>query len=515
MAKVRFNRQSYRQQGLAHARFFSHARFFARARFFAHAKFEKNTKFGEELLKYHHEQYVDKAHRRPDLYLKGNENKHAHDNRLRRNIPFVYSNEVKNLAELKGNPFTLVNVKNENDESFGVATFNPYSLITARIISTNALFSVNVNFFVERLKKALAWRSKMVEGGKRVNWGGGLSTNEASKSGVAPTGGIPSKDTAISPIGEIPPNQNYPLSEVPLLPSDTSYRLINGEGDNIPGLIIDRYHDYVSIQHLTLGMELLAATINEAVMEVLNPKVILFRNDNKERLNERLHIYKKIVHGKLPEQVILKENNCFFFIDMLNSPNTGWFHNRRHLRQLISDYAYDKKVLDLFSYVGSFGIQCSKKGKAKKVLCVEKDRKFTNLAEESAYMNNLRNKDIEFVCSDAITFLENCKELFDIVILDPPNLIPTSKFISSGSQRYLHIIRLATNCISSNGLLLIIFSNKLCSYQDHINIINESFVDSNRTVKIVGQGRGSPDHPANLSLYQFSDFYWFLLQLCP
>ncbi|GAB69282.1 hypothetical protein PCYB_147100 [Plasmodium cynomolgi strain B] len=440
--KIKFNRQRCRQHAAA------------QFRFFAHAKFEKNTKFGEELLKYHHEQYVDKAHTRPDLYLKGNENKHAHDNRLRRNIPFVYSNEVKNIGELKGNPLTLVNVKNENDESFGVATFNPYALITARIISTNALFSVNVNFFVERMKKALAWRS-----------------------------------------------------------NDTSYRLINGEGDNLPGLIIDRYHDYIVIQHLTLGMELLAATINEAVMEVLNPKAILFRNDNKERLNERLHIYKKIVHGKLPEQVMLTENGCFFFIDMLSSPNTGWFHNRRHLRQLLSDYAYDKKVLDLFSYVGCFGIQCSKKGKAKKVLCVEKDSKFTQLAKKSASLNNLTNKDIEFVCSDAITFLENCKELFDIVILDPPNLIPKSKFIMSGEKRYVQLISLAKNCVSSNGLLLIIFSTKLCSYQDHINMINESFVDSNRTVKIVGQGRASPDHPANLSLYLFADFYWFLLQL--
>ncbi|KJP87620.1 hypothetical protein AK88_02788 [Plasmodium fragile] len=487
MAKIKFNRQSCRQHALAYFRLFSHV------------KFEKNTKFGEELLKYHHEQYVDKVHTRPDLYLKSNENKHAHDNRLKRNIPFVYSNEVQNLAALKGNPLTLVNVKNENEESFGVATFNPYALITARIISTNALFSVNVNFFVERMKKALAWRSKVVEGGKRANWGGGLiQSNET---------------TATPPIGEIPPNESGPPPEVPLLPSDTSYRLINGEGDNIPGLIIDRYHDYVSIQHLTLGMELLAGTINEAVMEVLNPKAIIFRNDNKERLNEKLHIYKKLVYGKLPEQVMLTENNCFFFINMLNSPNTGWFHNRRHLRQLISDYAYDKKVLDLFSYVGCFGIQCSKKGKAKKVLCVEKDSKFTQLAKESAYLNNLTNKKIEFVCSDAITFLQNSKELFDIIILDPPNLIPTSKFIMSGTKRYIQLINLAKNCVSSNGLLLIIFSTKLCSYQDHINIINEAFVDSNRTVKIVGQGRASPDHPANLSLYLFADFYWFLLQI--
>ncbi|CAG9472537.1 conserved Plasmodium protein, unknown function [Plasmodium vivax] len=465
-------------------------------RSFANAKFQKNTKFGEELLKYHHEQYVDKAHSRPDLYLKGSENKHAHDKRLRRNIPFVYSNEVKNLGELKGKPLTLVNVKNENEESFGVATFNPYALITARIISTNALFSVNVNFFVERMRRALAWRSKVVEGGRRANWGGGL------------TGGERPNVCEVTNLGG-----GLTAGEPPLLPSDTCYRLINGEGDNLPGLIIDRYHDYVAIQHLTLGMELLAATINEALLEVLNPKAILFRNDNKERLNERLQIYKKIAHGKLPEQVMLTENDCFFFIDMINSPNTGWFHNRRHLRQLLSDYAYDKKILDLFSYVGSFGIQCAKKGKAKKVLCVEKDSKFTQLAKKSAYLNNLTSSDIEFVCSDAIAFLENCKELFDIIILDPPNLIPKSNLILSGTKRYIQLIQLAKNYVSSNGLLLIIFSTKLCSYQDHINMINESFVDSNRTVRIVGQGRASPDHPADLSLYLFADFYWFILQL--
>lgn len=198
---------------------------------------------------------------------------------------------------------------------------------------------------------------------------------------------------------------------------------------------------------------------------------------------------------------------------MINSPNTGWFHNRRHLRQLLSDYAYDKKILDLFSYVGSFGIQCAKKGKAKKVLCVEKDSKFTQLAKKSAYLNNLTSSDIEFVCSDAIAFLENCKELFDIIILDPPNLIPKSNLILSGTKRYIQLIQLAKNYVSSNGLLLIIFSTKLCSYQDHINMINESFVDSNRTVRIVGQGRASPDHPADLSLYLFADFYWFILQL--
>ncbi|GAW83828.1 hypothetical protein, conserved [Plasmodium gonderi] len=499
-------------------------------KFFSSTKYEKNTKFrGEEFYKYHHEQYVDKVHLRPDLYLKDNEDKHAHDNRLKRNMPFVYSNEVKNLEELKACPLTLVNVKNTNNESFGVATFNPYSLITARVISTNALFPVNINFFIERIKNSLLWRNKIINGEKKVkryNTTLGIATHTLDDISIEKTKVITKgDDVRMNPSVGIPraqPNDHASLGIYKNntnahcietdLDSNMCYRLINSEGDNIPGLIIDRYDKYISIQHLTVGMELLSCNINEAIIELLNPKAIIFRNDNKERLNEKLEIYKKVVYGKLPEQVMLTENECFFLINLMNSPNTGWFFNRRNLRNLLSHYAYDKKILDMFSYVGSFGIQCSKMGKAKKVVCVEKDNKFVQLAKESAYLNNLTNG-VEFICSDAITFLKNCNELFDIIILDPPNLIPKSKFIESGSKRYIQLINLAQNYITANGLMLIIFTTKLCSYQDHIKIINESFVHTNKTVKIVGQGRASPDNPANLSLYLFADFYWFLLQL--
>ncbi|CRH02881.1 conserved Plasmodium protein, unknown function [Plasmodium relictum] len=470
------------------------------------SKFEKNTKFREELYKYHYEQYIDNVNLRPDLYLKNAEENNIHDKRIKRNVPFVYSNEVKNLEELKTNPLTLVNVKNMNNESFGVATFNPYSLISARIINQNSLFSININFFIEKIKNALLWRNKIVKN-ETDNMSNSISHQ------ITPSANITIDTTSNDKNNNIANdnNTNENIHNYPILNSSHCYRLINSEGDSIPGLIVDRFDDYISIQHLTLGCEMLACNINDALIELLKPKGIIFRNDNKERLNEKLEIYKKVIYGKVPDKVTLIENNCFFIIDLIDSPNTGWFFNRKDLRNLLCQYSYQKNVLDLFSYVGSFGIQCSKIGKAKKVVCVEKYKNFVQLAKKSANLNNINN--IEFLCSDSLNFLENCNQLFDIIILDPPNLIPKSQFLKSGSRRYINLINLAQNYVTSNGLLLIIFTTKLFSYQDYINIINKSFINVNKKVKIVGQGRASPDNPVNLSLYLFSDFYWFILQL--
>ncbi|CAD2106070.1 conserved Plasmodium protein, unknown function [Plasmodium vinckei brucechwatti] len=474
-------------------------------------KYEKNTKFKDELYKYHYEPYIDNANSRPCLYLKDDEENVFYDKKLKKNFPFIYSNQVKNIDEIKQSSLTLVNIKNNKNESFGVATFNPYSLITARIISTNHLFTINIHFFIERIKQSLLWRSKIINGELALK----------------------KKIYQAFPINNSEPNQTLQMnkednthtlisqSSYPQLNSNNCYRLINCEGDNIPGLIIDRYDDIISIQHLTLGCEMMACNINDAIIELLNPKAIIFRNDNKERLNEKLEIYKKVIYGKISEQVILNENGCFFLIDLINSPNTGWFFNRKHLRNIISNYACQKTVLDLFSYVGSFGIQCLKNGKAMHVTCVEKDKNFVQLAKQSAIINNIpqpsmennEQSNIEFICLDAITFLKNCNKLYDIIILDPPNLIPKSKFIESGTNKYIDLINLAQNYVTPNGLILIIFTTKLLSYQNYINIINTSFHQTKKSAKIVGQGRASPDHPANLSLYQFSDFYWFLLQV--
>lgn len=479
-------------------------------------KFEKNTKFHEQLYKYHFKHYIDNVSTRPDLYIKDAEvsEKNPFDKRLKRNMPFVYSNEVKNIEDLKKNPLTLVNLKNNNNESFGVATFNPYALITARIINYNSLFSINIYFFIEKIKSALLWRSKIVEQEARdvdSKYTPALLMEKENKLMINDEcTKKQSKDEMshnINSEGNFNKNCSYPL-----LNSRFCYRLVNAEGDNLPGLIIDRYDDYISIQHLTLGCEMLACIINDAVVELLKPKAILFRNDNKERLHEKLELYKKKIYGEVQEKVLLVENNCMFLINLLYSPGTGWFYNRRNVRKYVCQFCVNKNILDVFSYVGSFGIQCSKMGKAKNVVCVEKNEQFLQMAKESAALNNVTN--IEFICDDALMFLKKCKTLYDIVILDPPNLIPKSSMLESGSQRYIDLINLAQNCVATNGLLHIIFTSKLCSYQDYINLINKAFKNTNKIVKIVGQGRASPDNPVHLSLYNFSDFYWFLLQVC-
>ncbi|ETB62021.1 hypothetical protein YYC_01766 [Plasmodium yoelii 17X] len=473
-------------------------------------KYEKNTKFKEELYKYHYEPYVDNPNSRPCLYLKDDEENVFYDKKLKKNFPFIYSNQVKNIEEIKQSSLTLVNIKNNKNELFGVATFNPYALITARIISTNYLFTINIHFFIERIKQSLLWRSKMING--EIALKEKFDQTFLSDQNLPINNNAPNQILQMNKEDNINTNPLISQYSYPQLNSNNCYRLINSEGDHIPGLIIDRYDDIISIQHLTVGCEMMACNINDAIIELLNPKAIIFRNDNKERLNEKLEIYKKVIYGKISEHVILNENGCFFIIDLINSPNTGWFFNRKHLRNIISNYACQKNVLDLFSYVGSFGIQCLKNGKAMHVTCVEKDKHFVQLAKQSAIINNEQNN-IEFICLDAITFLKNCNKLFDIIILDPPNLIPKSKFIESGTKKYIDLINLTQNYVTPNGLILIIFTTKLLSYQNYINIINTSFHQSKKSAKIVGQGRGSPDHPVNLSLYQFSDFYWFLLQV--
>ena len=264
----------------------------------------------------------------PELRLKKNE-----DRRLRAGHAWVYSNEVDTkktpLKEFSAGQWC--HVTNARGRVLGTAYVNPNTLICARLVSRFEKQVLTIDVLIEKIEAALSIREM--------------------------------------------------LFSVPC------YRLIFGEGDFLPGLVVDRYHDILVVQITTAGMDNIQDDIIEALSSVIKPKTILLRNDSGSRKLEGLELYSKTVLGNLPELVELEENNTRFVTSLEQGQKTGWFYDHRLNRQRTQQYVKDKRVLDVFSYVGGWGVEALQAG-AKEVTCVDASGFALGLAEQSAALNN-------------------------------------------------------------------------------------------------------------------------------
>ena len=373
------------------------------------------------------------------LTLKRNE-----DKRVRAGHLWVFSNEVDTAKSPLRNyqPGEQVVVLDDRGKSLGVAYVNPHSLIFARIVSRSTQYELNQSLITHRLNIALALRQRCFP-------------------------------------------QPY-------------YRLVFGESDYLPGLVVDRFGDHLVAQITTLGMENCKDDIVAALDKVLQPRSILFRNDAGIRELEGLEPYVETVKGETPATLDLEENATRFEFNPVSGQKTGWFYDHRSNRARLCQYVKGLRVLDVFSYIGGWGVQAAKAGAAQ-VVCVDSSQSALEQLLANARLNECEDK-IKTLKDDAFTALKSlheAKEQFDVVILDPPAFIKRKKDHKEGLTAYMRANQLAMQLLSRDGLLL----SASCSYHLKTRELTDSVMKAARHLdlgaQIIEQGHQAPDHPVH------------------
>lgn len=284
-----------------------------------------------------------------------------------------------------------------------------------------------------------------------------------------------------------------------LFPDDntTAYRLVNGEGDLLPGLIIDVYSDVLVIQLSTLGMDRLRSWIVDLLIRKLNPRVIYEKSLLPSREEEGLTPQQSLLYGPETETVEIIENGLKFAVSLTEGQKTGFFLDHREMRQWIRSLAKGKRVLNCFSYTGAFSIYALAGG-AFYVDSVEISAKANETAGRNVSLNGFSSDKAQFHTMDVFQFLRESPMNYDLVILDPPAFAKRKKDVIAACRGYKDINRIAIQKMPPESLLL----TASCSY--HVDetlfqqVLFQAAVEAGRVVKILGYHRLASDHPINL-----------------
>lgn len=370
---------------------------------------------------------------------------------------WIFSNEIDNTATpLKSfQSGQIVQVVSARDQVLGLATLNPQCLLCARILTRNPQEKIDVDFFIERIKQALSLRENFY--------------------------------------------------------AKPFYRLIYSEGDNLSGLIVDRYNNTLVAQMNTAGMQAQSENIISALKTVLNPVRIILRNDSSYRLIENLSQENKIVFGD-DQDIFLEENDTQFSAPALDGQKTAWFYDHRNNRAELIKWVQGKRVLDVYSYLGGWGIEAAKHG-AKEVLCIDRSKIALEFLEKNAVLNNLK---VKTKLGDAFKILQDLsdqQEKFDIVIVDPPAFIKSKKEINQGIKGYEKLNRLAMKLVKPQGLLVSASCSLHLSREDLLGVIQTAAQQNQRNAQVVYQGGQAYDHPAHPGILETGYLKAFFLRV--
>ena len=277
-----------------------------------------------------------------------------------------------------------------------------------------------------------------------------------------------------------------------------SCRLIFSEADLLPGLIVDKYGDYLSIQILSLGMEKIKADIIKILVEVTKTLGIYERSDVSIRQKEGLEEFKGIVYGNFNPIVEIKENDIKMYVDLENGQKTGYFLDQKFNRANLKYYAKDKVVLDCFSHTGGFALHASKYG-ASKVIAVDISQKAVDDIKKNAELNNFNN--IETVCEDVFSYLrrEDNRDKFDIIILDPPAFTKSKETVAKAYKGYKDINLQAMKIIKKGGYLFTFSCSQHMQANLFLEMLNDAKIDANRQIQLIDFRIQSIDHPTLLA----------------
>ncbi|HMM65321.1 MAG TPA: class I SAM-dependent rRNA methyltransferase [Dokdonella sp.] len=394
----------------------------------------------------------------PALYLKRGE-----DTRLRAGHLWVFSNEVDvQRSPLSGfEPGQVCAIVDSRDKAIGVGYVNPNSLICARLVSRGLEHMLDRSLLVHRLNVALALRERLFD--------------------------------------------------------EPWYRLVFGESDGLPGLTIDRFGDVLVAQTTTAGMERLKDEITAAIVKVLKPRQLWWKNDAASRSMENLPEYADLGHGEpIDGPLIVREAGLEFECDPVGGQKTGWFYDQRGNRDHLAGLVKGKRVLDMFSYLGGWGLRAAAFG-ASEVICVDSSQPAVDAITRNAQRNGLADR-VSAVRADAFDHLKALREQrerFDVVILDPPAFVKRKKDLAEGRVAYRRLNELGMQVLNRDGILI------TCSCSHHmpraqlLDGVQQGARHLDRQAQLLWHLQQGPDHPIHPAIPETEYLKGFILRILP
>ncbi len=393
----------------------------------------------------------------PALYLKRGE-----DARLRAGHLWVFANEVdvarSPLASFQpGDGCAIVDAR---DEPLGVGYVNPHSLICARLVARGLDHPLDASLLVHRLQVALALRERLY----------------------------------VEPY----------------------YRLLYGESDGVPGLTLDRFDDVVVAQATTAGIERLKPAVEAAVKRLIDPRALIWRNDAGIRELEGLDRYAEVGFGAAPDALRVREGGLEFAIAATGGQKTGWFYDQRANRDALAPFVKGARVLDVFAYLGAWGLRAAAMG-AREVVCVDASASAVARIGQNAARNGLAER-VRAERADAFEWLKGARdrrEHFDVVVLDPPAFVKRRKDFREGALAYRRINEMAMQVLARDGILF------TCSCSYHmprtalLDAVQKGARHLDRGVQVLQQLQQAPDHPVHPAIPETEYLKGFVCRVLP
>jgi 23S rRNA (cytosine1962-C5)-methyltransferase len=393
----------------------------------------------------------------PALYLKRGE-----DARLRGGHLWVFANEVdvarSPLASFQ--PGDACVILDARDKPIGVGYVNPHSLICARLVARGLDRPLDASLLTHRLQVALALRER--------------------------------------------------------LHAEPYYRLLYGESDGVPGLTLDRFDDVVVAQATTAGIERLKPQIETAVQKVLKPRALIWKNDAGIRTLEGLMNYADIGFGEPPGPLRVREGGVEFAVDAIGGQKTGWFYDQRANRDALAPFVEGARVLDMFAYLGAWGLRAAAMG-AREVVCVDASASAVKLIGANAGRNGLADR-VRAERADAFDFLKALRERrehFDVVILDPPAFAKRKKDIREGALAYRRINELAMQVLSRDGVLVTCSCSYHMSRAALLDAVQKGARHLDRNVQVLQRLQQAADHPVHPAIPETDYLKGFICRVLP
>ncbi|MBM4264885.1 MAG: class I SAM-dependent rRNA methyltransferase [Deltaproteobacteria bacterium] len=281
-------------------------------------------------------------------------------------------------------------------------------------------------------------------------------------------------------------------------PATDAYRIVNGEGDFLPGLIVDRYGDYLVCQLFTAGIELFKDDIIAALTELTQPSGIYERSEGRVRREEGLTDSVGALAGEAPPELItIQENSHKLLVDIRAGQKTGFFLDQRDNRAFLATLAHDKSVLNCCSYTGGFSVYAFTAG-AKGVVTFDSSHPALEIAEKNLELNGVAETKRELIKGDAFAYLKESDQTFDVIVLDPPSLAHKRSDVDAATGGYKFLNMHALKRLNPGGTLLTFSCSQHLPADLFQKVVFGAAVDAGRKATILARLGAPPDHPVSL-----------------
>jgi 23S rRNA (cytosine1962-C5)-methyltransferase len=280
-------------------------------------------------------------------------------------------------------------------------------------------------------------------------------------------------------------------------PDTNAFRLVNAEGDDLPGLIVDLYNDVVVLQVATLGMEKLKPLVLDVLNHTVPSRAVYEKSSLPARHEEGLPDFEGTLAGEVPPEVRIVENGFPFGVDIVHSQKTGFFLDQREMRRLVQSLASGCRVLNCFAYTGGFTVY-GLRGGAESVVSVDTSQPALDLARSNVGLNGFEPRDEDFVKADAFTFLRQNEDLYDFVILDPPAFAKKKTDVMQACRGYKDLNRVALARVAAGGLVLTFSCSHFVDEQLFQTVVFQASLEAGRRVRILQRHHQAFDHPLNI-----------------